>query len=143
MPSDGLDAFDWESHPPYDYPPYRSTAERSPRQKLVPMPDRMRHLRAPLYGSDQLGELDHDLTRNTIRKGEPLGEQIVVTGRVFDERGKPIPDALVEIWQANAAGRYVHKGDQHDAPLDPNFLGAGRCLFGQCSQSSSRWQRRP
>ncbi|TGS70094.1 protocatechuate 3,4-dioxygenase subunit beta, partial [Mesorhizobium sp. M8A.F.Ca.ET.181.01.1.1] len=77
---------------------------------------------------EDLGALDNDLTRNAVRNGEPLGERIIVTGRVLDEGGRPVRNTLVEIWQANAAGRYVHKVDQHDAPLDPNFLGAGRCL---------------
>jgi protocatechuate 3,4-dioxygenase beta subunit len=81
-----------------------------------------------VYGTDDLGPLDHDLTRNAARNGEPLGERIIVTGRVLDLGGKPVRNTLVEIWQANAAGRYVHKADQHDAPLDPNFLGAGRCI---------------
>jgi protocatechuate 3,4-dioxygenase, beta subunit len=128
MAASTLDAFDWNSHPPYDYPRDRSTAARSPRETLLPMPERMRNLRAPVYGADRLGPLDHDLTRNAVKNGAPLGERIVVTGRVLDERNKPVANTLVEIWQANAAGRYVHKGDQHDAPLDPNFLGAGRCL---------------
>ena len=75
-----------------------------------------------------MGELDHDLTRNAAKNGEPLGERIVVTGRVLDEDGRAVPDTLIEIWQANAAGRYIHQADQHDAPLDPNFLGAGRCV---------------
>ena len=82
----------------------------------------------PVYGAEDLGALDHDLTRNAARNGEPLGERIIVTGRVLDEGGRPVRNTLVEIWQANAAGRYVHKADQHDAPLDPNFLGAGRCI---------------
>lgn len=128
MAASPLDVFDWTSHPPYDYAPYRSTARRSPREALLPMPERMRNLRAPVYGADRLGALDHDLTRNAVRNGAPLGERIIVTGRVLDERNKPVTGTLVEVWQANAAGRYVHKGDQHDAPLDPNFLGAGRCV---------------
>jgi protocatechuate 3,4-dioxygenase beta subunit len=128
MPIGALDPFDPESHPPYHYPPYRSTAKRSPREPLLPMPERMRNLRAPVYGADRLGALDHDLTRNAVKNGEPLGERIIVTGRVLDERDRPVTNTLVEIWQANSAGRYVHKIDQHDAPLDPNFLGAGRCL---------------
>ena len=71
-------------------------------------------------------ELDADLTRQ--HAGEPLGERIIVTGRVLDDGGRPVPNALIELWQANAAGRYVHEDDQHPAPLDPNFTGAGRCL---------------
>jgi len=121
-------AFDWDAHPRYDYPPYRSSAKRAPRAPLLPMPERMRNMRAPVYGAHQLGALDHDLTRNAVKNGAPLGERIIVTGRVLDDEDKPVANTLVEIWQANAAGRYVHQDDQHDAPLDPNFLGAGRCL---------------
>lgn len=119
---------DWGSHPPYLHPPYRSTQLRSPGRPLVPLKPALAQLRAPVYGHEDLGELDHDLTRNATRNGAPRGERIVVTGRVLDEAGRPVRNTLVEIWQANAAGRYVHKADTHDAPLDPNFLGAGRCL---------------
>jgi protocatechuate 3,4-dioxygenase beta subunit len=121
-------ARDWDSHPPYLHPPYRSTMLRGPTRALLPLPAARSDLGAPVYGHDDLGALDHDLTRNARRNGEPLGERIVVAGRVTDERGRPVRGTLVEIWQANAAGRYVHKVDRHDAPLDPNFLGAGRCL---------------
>ena len=119
---------DWDSHPPYIHPEYKSTVLRGPTKPLLPMKDKLRQLRAPVYGHDAIGALDHDLTRNAAKNGAPLGERIVVTGRVVDERGRPVRNTLVEIWQANAAGRYVHKVDQHDAPLDPNFLGAGRTL---------------
>ncbi len=78
------------------------------------------------FGEEAVAELDHDLTRQ--RDGEPLGERIIVTGRVLDEDGRPVPNTLIEVWQANAAGRYLHEADQHPAPLDPNFTGAGRCL---------------
>jgi protocatechuate 3,4-dioxygenase beta subunit len=83
-------------------------------------------LTGPAFGDGAVGELDHDLTRQ--HAGEPLGERIVVTGRVVERDGRPVRKALVEIWQANAAGRYAHPVDQHPAPLDPNFTGAGRCL---------------
>ncbi|MCD0502938.1 protocatechuate 3,4-dioxygenase subunit beta [Bordetella petrii] len=119
---------DWNSHPPYRYPDYKSSVIRSPSLPLIPLGDALKNRRAPVYGAQDLGALDHDLTRNAAKNGAPLGERIIVTGRVQDEAGRPIRNTLVEIWQANAAGRYVHKGDQHDAPLDPNFLGAGRCL---------------
>ncbi|MFN3416102.1 MAG: protocatechuate 3,4-dioxygenase subunit beta [Caldimonas sp.] len=119
---------DWDSHPPYIHPEYKSTVLRGPTKPLLPIKERLRQLRAPVYGHDAIGALDHDLTRNAAKNGAPLGERIVVTGRVLDERGRPVRNTLVEIWQANAAGRYVHKVDQHDAPLDPNFLGAGRTL---------------
>lgn len=119
---------DWASHPPYLHAPYRSTTLRGPTRPLVPLRRALADPGAPVYGHEDIGPLDHDLTRNARRNGEPLGERIVVSGRVLDENGRPVPSTLVEIWQANAAGRYVHKADGHDAPLDPNFLGAGRCL---------------
>ena len=119
---------DWASHPTYIYPAYKSTIKRGPTKPLVPLAGALARRRAPVYGHDDIGPLDHDLTKNAARNGEPLGERIVVTGRVLDEGGCSVANTLVEIWQANAAGRYVHKIDQHHAPLDPNFLGAGRCL---------------
>jgi protocatechuate 3,4-dioxygenase beta subunit len=79
-----------------------------------------------VLGEDAVGELDNDLTRQ--HAGEPLGQRIVVTGRVTDTEGRPIAGTLLEIWQANAAGRYVHESDRHPAPLDPSFTGAGRTL---------------
>jgi protocatechuate 3,4-dioxygenase beta subunit len=79
-----------------------------------------------VFGHESVAEHDHDLTRQ--RNGEPLGERIIVSGQVLDSSGRPVPSALIEIWQANAAGRYHHDIDRHPAPLDPNFTGAGRCL---------------
>lgn len=119
---------DWPSHPAYVHSEYRSSVKRGPTRPLIPLKEKLRDPYVPVYGAEDLGALDHDLTKNAIRNGEPIGESIVVTGRVLDEGGRPVRNTLVEIWQANAAGRYVHKVDQHDAPLDPNFLGAGRCL---------------
>jgi protocatechuate 3,4-dioxygenase beta subunit len=119
---------DWSTQPPYISPGYRSTALRGPKKKLVPLTHSLSELAQPVYGHDRIGELDHDLTKNAQVNGEPLGERIVVAGRVLDERGKPVRNTLVELWQCNAAGRYVHRADQHHAPLDPNFLGAGRCI---------------
>ena len=121
-------ARDWSTQPPYIHPGYRSTPLRGPKKKLVPLVQTLSELAQPVYGHDQIGALDHDLTRNARVNGDPLGERIIVTGRVMDERGRPVRNTLVELWQCNAAGRYIHKVDQHDAPLDPNFLGAGRCL---------------
>ena len=112
--------------PPYDYHDYVGTRLRHPKEPLVVLPHTLSELTGPVYGDVVLGELDHDLTRQ--HAGEPLGERIVVTGRVLGSDGKPLRGQLVEIWQANAAGRYRHDVDQHDAPLDPNFSGAGRCL---------------
>jgi len=119
---------DWASQPAYVHPDYKSTVLRGPLEPLVPLPHTLSELTGPVYGHESVGPLDDDLTRNGAKNGQPLGERIVVAGRVLDEAGRPVPDTLIEIWQANAAGRYVHGADQHDAPLDPNFLGAGRCV---------------
>ena len=119
---------DWASHPSYIYPYYKSTVLRGPQKPLIPLRQALSELHQPVYGHEDIGPLDHDLTKNSARNGEPIGERIIVAGRVLDEGGKPVTNTVVEIWQANAAGRYVHKVDQHQAPLDPNFLGAGRCL---------------
>jgi protocatechuate 3,4-dioxygenase, beta subunit len=119
---------DWESHPPYIYPGYRSTEFRGPTKPLIPIKQSLSEMTGPVFGHDTVGPLDNDLTKNAAKNGEPLGERIIVTGQVLDEDGRPVRNTLVEIWQANAAGRYIHKVDQHPAPLDPNFLGAGRCL---------------
>jgi protocatechuate 3,4-dioxygenase beta subunit len=112
--------------PSYLHPPYRSTLLRAPRRPLVVLPERLARLRGPVFGEAAIAPLDHDLTRQ--HAGEPLGERIVVTGRVLDDLGRPVRRTLVEVWQANAAGRYAHAVDNHPAPLDPNFTGAGRCL---------------
>ena len=119
---------DWSSHPPYLYPDYRSTMLRAPTKPLVPLKHNLEKLTEPVFGHDAVGELDSDLTQNGRRNGEPLGERIIVTGCVTDEAGRPLRNTLIEIWQANAAGRYIHKVDQHAAPIDPNFFGGGRCV---------------
>jgi protocatechuate 3,4-dioxygenase beta subunit len=112
--------------PPYDFPDYRSTALRAPRRPLVTLPESLSELTGPVYGEGDVAEADSDLTRQF--DGEPLGERIIVTGRVLDGEGRPVRSTLVELWQANAAGRYAHEVDRHPAPLDPNFGGAGRAL---------------
>ena len=109
-----------------DYPGYRSTRWRVPKRPLVTLPEEFHRADGPVFGEEAIEEFDNDLTRQ--HAGEPLGERIIVSGRILDDDGKPIPNTLVEIWQANAAGRYKHEVDQHPAPLDPNFSGAGRCL---------------
>lgn len=119
---------DFESHPAFIHPPYKSTVLRGQTKPLVPIKASLSELTGPVYGTDAVGVLDHDLTKNSIVDGPPQGERIVVTGRVLDEDGRPQTNTLLEIWQANAAGRYVHEADQHDAPVDPNFLGSGRCV---------------
>ena len=114
------------AHPPSASPEYRSTGLRAPKRPLVSIPATLSELTGPLYGRDKVAADDADLTKGP--GGDALGERIIVTGRVLDESGRPVPDTLVEVWQANAAGRYVHVADQHPAPLDPNFLGAGRVV---------------
>jgi protocatechuate 3,4-dioxygenase beta subunit len=109
-----------------DYPGYRSTRLRAPKRPLVTLPEELLPLDGPVFGDEVIGELDGDLTSQ--HSGEPLGERILVSGRVLDEDGRPIRGALVEVWQANSAGRYRHDVDRHPAPLDPNFSGAGRVL---------------
>ena len=112
--------------PPNDTPSYRSTALRHPTRPLVIVPQTLSEITGPAHGDALIGPLDHDLTRQ--HAGEPLGERIIIAGRVVDEDDRPVSDTLVEIWQANAAGRYAHADDTHDAPLDVNFTGAGRVL---------------
>jgi protocatechuate 3,4-dioxygenase, beta subunit len=116
----------FDTQPNYLFPRYRSTVKRAPLKPLVIIPHTLTELTGPLFGHDEVKPTDNDLTRQ--HQGEPIGERIIVTGRVLDENAKPVPNTLVEIWQANAAGRYPHKNDNHDAPLDPNFSGAGRTL---------------
>lgn len=119
---------DWQSHGAYIDEGYRSTGKRGVSRSLVKINPDLSALTGPAFGEEYVGALDDDLTRNGRVNGEPLGERIIVTGQVLDEHGQAVPHTLVEIWQCNAAGRYVHKKDLHDAPLDPNFIGAGRCL---------------
>ncbi len=120
-PADSLRA-----HPASLHSDYASTRKRAPLQPLVVIPHTLSELTGPVFGHVSITAADSDLTRQ--HAGEPLGERIVVSGRVTNESGRPVPDTLVEIWQANAAGRYIHLRDQHPAPLDPNFSGAGRVV---------------
>ena len=135
--------------PPLLYPNYRSTTTRAPKQPLIGRPEDFRDLASPVYGHEAIGELDNDLTRQ--HDGDPLGERIIVTGRLLEEDGRPVRNALIEIWQCNAAGRYRHDGDRHPAPLDPNFTGAGRTLtdndgnyrFVTVKPGAYPWQNHP
>jgi protocatechuate 3,4-dioxygenase beta subunit len=123
-----FDAIEAGTYPSLIYPPYKSTAKRGPTQAPV-------RLSAPI-ATGQLARFSpallrpNDLDLTTHGAGAPLGEKIVVAGRVLDEDGKPVRNSLVEVWQCNAAGRYWHKKDQHNAPLDPNFFGFGKFFTG-------------
>lgn len=126
-----INSLDRTVHPPYYYPPYQSTITRSPQRPLVPLPQSLSEWTGPVYRDDAILPLDNDMSRNAIKNGEPLGERIIVEGRLLDDAGRPVPNALIEVWQANAAGRYFHSVDQHHAPLDPNFTGTGRVITDQ------------
>ena len=114
------------SQPPLLYPPYESTMRRAPSMPLIRLPENLSDLTRPVYGWWKVGETDNDLTRQHAE--EPQGQRIIVAGRVVDEDARPVSSALIELWQANAAGRYRHAIDDHPAPLDPNFTGAGRTV---------------
>jgi protocatechuate 3,4-dioxygenase beta subunit len=114
------------SQPPYLHPPYVSSRTRAPLKPLVLLPRAEADLKGPVFGHESVRPSDGDLTKQ--HTGAPIGERIAVGGRVLDEGGKPVRGALIELWQCNAAGRYAHERDNHDAPLDPNFSGCGRTL---------------
>lgn len=130
---------DRSQHPPNIYPDYKSSTVRGPTQKEIDLGELYKGNRnaiaiertGSLLEKFSTEEIDRDLTRNANQGGEPLGEKIVISGRVSDQWGKPVRGALIEIWQANASGRYAHKVDDRAAPLDPNFQGAGRCITDQ------------
>ncbi|UPJ62743.1 protocatechuate 3,4-dioxygenase subunit beta [Bradyrhizobium sp. 191] len=115
-----------KAHPLPLSPEYKSSIKRAPNKPLIPMRHTLSELTGPVYGHETVREGDSDLT--TQHSGEPIGERIIVHGHVRDEDGRGVPNSLVEIWQANSCGRYVHVRDQHPAPLDPNFTGAGRTV---------------
>lgn len=117
---------DSAAHPPLLSPGYRSTVARAPSRPLVLLPQALTEVTGPLLGEGIVSPTDSDLTRQ--HDGEPQGQRIVVSGQVRDSDGRPVPGALVEVWQANAAGRYRHDSDNWPAPLDPNFSGLGRVL---------------
>ena len=112
------------THPPYDYPDYGSTKLRHPRRALHVLPQRLTELTGPLFGTERVREGDDDLTND----GAAIGQRIVVHGRLLDGDGHAAAGSLIEVWQANAAGRYAHAADRWPAPLDPNFAGAGRAV---------------
>jgi len=115
-------------HPPALTPGYKTSVLRSPRLALLSIQPTVSELTGPLFGSDEIGLLDNDLIRNYAKTDEAIGERIIVHGRVLDENAKPVPNILVEFWQANDGGRYRHANDTYVAPIDPNFGGCGRTL---------------
>lgn len=114
--------------PPALTPTYKTSVARSPRLPMISLENTISEITGPRFGPADLGPLDNDLIRNYAKDGEPIGERIIVHGRVLDENARPVPQTLVEVWQANAGGRYRHKKDTYLAPIDPNFGGCGRCL---------------
>jgi protocatechuate 3,4-dioxygenase, beta subunit len=112
------------THPPYNYPDYGSTKLRHPAHALRVLPQRLTELTGPVFGAERVQEGDDDLTNG----GAAIGQRIVVHGRLLDGDGRAVPGSLIEVWQANAAGRYAHAVDRWPAPLDPNFTGAGRVV---------------
>jgi protocatechuate 3,4-dioxygenase, beta subunit len=117
-----------ELQPPAYDPGYKTSVPRSPRQALLSLEQSVSEITGPTFGHNDFGALDNDLIKNYAKTGDPIGERIIVHGRVLDENGRPVPRTLVEIWQANAGGRYRHKKDSYLAPIDPNFGGCGRTL---------------
>ena len=115
-------------HPPAYTPGYKTSVARSPRQSLISLQQSKSEITGPVFGHNDFGPLDHDLIGNYAKDGDPIGERIIVHGRVLDENARPVPNTLVEIWQANAGGRYRHRKDTYLAPIDPNFGGCGRTL---------------
>ena len=115
-------------HPPAYAPTYKTSVLRSPQKSLISLQNSLSEITGPVFSADELGPLDHDLIMNYAKDGLPIGERIIVHGYVLDENGRPVPNALVEVWQANAGGRYRHKKDTYIAPIDPNFGGCGRVL---------------
>jgi protocatechuate 3,4-dioxygenase beta subunit len=135
--------------PPYLYPDYRSTHLRAPREPLVALPPGALDVAGPLMPAGFVRDRDNDLTAHGA--SAPLGEKMIVSGRLLDESGRPVRRSLVEVWQANASGRYAHPGDTHDAPLDPNFTGIGRTFtdddgwyrFVTVKPGAYPWQNHP
>ena len=121
---------DRSRHPPAFSPGYKTSLTRSPQKAPISLDNTISEMTGPVFGHGLIGELDNDLTRNFAHGGDPVGQRIIVHGRVLDEDGRPVPEVLLEFWQANAGGRYRHRKEIYLAPLDPNFGGCGRTLTG-------------
>jgi protocatechuate 3,4-dioxygenase beta subunit len=115
-------------HPPAYTPGYKTSVLRSPKNALISIPQSLSEITAPVFLPSELGPKDNDLILNFAKDGLPIGERLIVHGIVRDQFGQPVRNALVEVWQANAGGRYRHKNDRYLAPIDPNFGGCGRML---------------
>jgi protocatechuate 3,4-dioxygenase beta subunit len=115
-------------HPPAFTPQYKTSVLRSPQQPLLSLDNTISEMTGPVFGHDEIGPLDNDLIGNYAKSGDPIGQRIIVHGRVLDENARPVPGALLEFWQANAGGRYRHKKESYLASLDPNFGGCGRTI---------------
>jgi protocatechuate 3,4-dioxygenase beta subunit len=124
---------DRSQHPPALTPDYKTSILRSPRLALWSLQNSLSEVTGPVFGREELAQLDNDLLLNYAQTGEPIGERTIVHGRVLDENGRGIPNALVEVWQANAGGRYRHKNDTYLAPIDPNFGGCGRTITDEAT----------
>lgn len=114
--------------PPALTPNYKTSVGRSPRLAMLSLQNSLSEITGPTFGHSDIDPIDNDLIKNYAKTGDPIGERIIVHGRVLDENGRPVPNTLVEIWQANAGGRYRHRKDAYLAPIDPNFGGCGRTL---------------
>ncbi len=119
---------DTNRHPDALTPAYKTSVARSPRYALLSLEQTKSEITGPTFGHDDIGTLDHDLLRNFAGDAAPIGERIIVHGRVLDGNGRPVPNTLLEVWQANASGRYRHKKDTYLGALDPNFGGCGRTM---------------
>ncbi len=135
MPDSEFFQRDRTLHPPAMTPIYKTSVLRSPRLSLWSLQNSLSEVTGPVFGQEELGALDNDLLRNYAKTGDPVGERIILHGRLLDETGRPVPGALVEIWQANAGGRYRHRNDTYLAPIDPNFGGCGRTI----TDTEGRW----
>jgi protocatechuate 3,4-dioxygenase beta subunit len=119
---------DRNRHAPALTPNYKTSVARSPKYSLISMPQTSSEITGPVFDRNDISALDHDLIKNYAQTGDPIGERIIIHGRVLDENSKPVPNTLLEVWQANAGGRYRHKKDTYLAPIDPNFGGCGRTM---------------
>lgn len=119
---------DWQQHAPAITPGYKTSTYRGPTRPLISLRTSLTEATGPIFGPQNLGPFDHDLISNYSKTGLPIGERIIVHGRVLDGNARPVPGVLVECWQANASGRYRHRNDNYIGTMDPNFGGCGRCL---------------